>query len=274
MKKLKTQIILFFILLLYSQAYTQEQTPPADSSGFSIFDIFSYEHPVKKGGDEKKWSLNIGTGYMGKNGNTDSLDINYSASIKFEDNITAFKINFLGFYGETKGVKDENHWNAQGNFDHYLLSRVEFFSFTMSDYNEMIGLHHRNDSGVGLKLIFIRNNYLLVDLSAAPVYQYEKFDTMEKDDEWRWSVRWRGTILPFRDDITVRYYGYYIPELSNRGNYRLIHDLYAYFKLAESLGISAGYRRDFNTYTPELLTSKPELKKTDETTYLQLSITI
>jgi len=266
-------LIIFIFIALSIPLYSLEEPAP-EGKKFSLFDIFSYEHPVEKGENEKKWSFNAGGGYLKLQGNIESMDCTYSTALKFNNNITTLKLSWLGFYGETNDKRDENRWYAQGNFDHYLVSRLEFFSFTMSDYNEILGLHHRNDSGAGLKLIFIRNKYLLVDLSGAPVYQYEKFKDREKEDEWRWSVRWRGEIAPFRDDISLRYYGYYIPVFGETDNYRLIQDVYLYFKLSGYLGLRAGYRRDFNTYTPELLEAMPALKKTDETTYIQLTISI
>lgn len=271
MKKIFIAMLLLFIfqVVLFAQDGTG-----SDNVGFSIFDIFKYEHPVKKGEDEKKWSFNAGAGYMKKAGSTDTMDLNYSAGLKYDDNITNFRVNLLGFYGETKGVKDENRWTATGNFDHFLVYRLEFFSFTISDYNEITGLQHRNESGAGAKFIFIRNKYLLVDLSGAPVYHYEKFKDIESTEEWRWSIRGRGEIAPFDDNITLRYYAYYIPVFGDSDNYRLIQDVYLYIKIASAVGIKAGYRRDFNTYTPELLEANPLLKKTDETTYVQLSISI
>lgn len=267
-------IILAAVISFTALPLHPEENEAAEEKSFSFFDIFAYEHPVKKGDDEKKWKLNLGAGYREKQGNTETMNLNYSASLNFDNNITTFKVSILGFYGEYNGEMNENRWNAQGNFDHYLVSRLEFFSFTMSDYNEIIGLEHRSDSGAGLKLIFIRNRFLLVDVSGAPVYQYEKFRERDRDDELRWSVRWRGTIFPFRDDFTLRYYGYYIPMHEDVDNYRLIHDVYLHVKIADPLGIRAGYRREFNTYTPELLASKPDLKKTDETTYIQVTLTL
>ncbi len=269
-KKLLTLLVL---LLLPVVIFAEDETPP-DARGFSVFDVFKYEHPVKKGDDEKKWGFTAGAGYMKVDGSSDTTDLNYSAGIKFEDNITTFRINMLGFYGKTSGVKDENRWLATGNFDHYLVYRLEFFSFTMSDYNEITGLQHRNESGAGAKFILVRNKYLLLDLSGAPVYHYEKFKDRDSTEEWRWSIRGRGEIAPFNDDITLRYYAYYIPVFGDRDNYRFIQDVYLYLKLASSFGIKAGYRRDFNTYTPELLEANPLLKKTDETTYVQLSVSI
>lgn len=265
---------LLIVLTLSCALSAQGETKDVASDKFSIFNLFSYEHPVEKNDDEKKWGLNLGAGYMANQGNTESIDLNYSASIRFDNNITEVKLNWIGFYGETKGKRDENRWNAQGNFDHYLIYRLELFSYTMSDYNEIIGLHHRNTSGAGIKFIFIRNRFLLADLSGAPVYQYEKFKDREKEDEWRWSLRWRGIIAPFNDKITLRYNGFYIPEIKKNDNYRLIHDVYLFVRITGYLGIKAGYRQEFNTYTPELLEAKPDLKKTDATSYIQLSVTI
>lgn len=262
------------ITLTVQPLNAQDQVPAQGETGFSIFDVLCYKHPVKKTKDEKKWSMILGAGYIDKEGNTDSMDLNYSAAVKFDDNITTFKINYLGYYGETKDIKDENKGYAQLNFDHFLFSRVEFFSFVMYDYNAMIQMRQRNTSGVGFKFILIGNEYLLADLSAAYGYQYEKFKEQDKNDEWRFSVRARAELFPKSKKFTIRYYSYYIPEAGEKDNYRIINDVFLYTNIAGSVGIRAGYRRDFNTYTPEILAAKPRLKKTDEITYLQLSISI
>ena len=267
-------IYCMLLVLLFSAPLYSGEPELNENSGFSITDIFSYEHPLKKGEDEKKWHLNLGTGYMKNQGNIETMDFNYSAALIFDNNLTVFKLNWLGFYGETGKTMDENRWNAQGNFDYYVIDHIELFSFTMSDYNEILGLTHRNTTGAGLKLIFIRNRFLLADLSGAPVYQYEKFKALDEKKEWRWSIRWRGEIAPFDNNITLRYYGYYIPVFGDSENYRLIQDIFINLKLTDVLGINAGYRRDYNTYTPETLEALPLLKKKDELTYLQVSITI
>jgi len=165
---------LIITLYLPGSAYAEDTNSPEET--FHLCDIFEYEHPVKKGEDEKKWSSVIAGSYIRKTGNTDTRRTNYSASIQYDDNITSFKAVFAGFYGETLDIPDENRGSITANYDRYLLWKMELFSYSTSEYNKITGLIHRNESGAGLKYVFIRNRYLLIDLSAAPILQYEKYE--------------------------------------------------------------------------------------------------
>lgn len=196
-------------------------------SGFMLKQIFSYEHPVKKGEHEKKWNFSLFGGYTEKKGNTETERLSYSASYKYDDNITSFRISYNGFYGKTKGIKDENRGIGTFNFSYYMLWRFEFFAYSTAEYNEIIELTHRNNSGAGLKFIFIRNRYLLADLSGAPIFQYEKFEERDAVKDKRWSIRGRVELYPFDDDYMIRYFFYYIPAMNERENYRTIHDFTA-----------------------------------------------
>ena len=151
---------------------------------------------------------------------------------------------------------------------------MELFLFSTAEYNEIIELEHRNNSGGGIKFLFIRNRYVLADLSAAPVYQYEKFEQNQAREEKRWSLRGRIELNPFNDEYMVRYYFYYIPEIGNSSNYRTIHDFSASKKIMGNVHFRGGYRREFNTYDKSILEQNPLLKKTDEIIYMQLGITI
>jgi hypothetical protein len=71
----------------------------------------------------------------------------------------------------------------------------------MSDYNRITLLKHRNGTGAGAKIFFIRNNFLLIDLSGAPILQYEKYEEQTPEKNWRWSVRGRIEIFPTNDDF-------------------------------------------------------------------------
>jgi len=267
---------LFAILMIMSSALSYAQEVPAESAdkNFKFCDIFAYEHPEKKGDDEKKWNLNLAGSYIRIKGNTDSLDTTYSASFAFDNNITSFRAAFNGAYGKTSGIKDENNGTFTAGFDWYMFWRIEFFSYTMSDYDEITLLEHRNDSGAGLKFVFVHNKYLLVDISGAPVMQYEKYEDMDKVTDWRWSVRGRIEIFPDNTDFRIHYYTFYVQKMDNTGNYRTIHDIYMYMKIIGVLGIKAGYRREYDTYTKEYLELYPLTKKTDEKYYLQASVSL
>lgn len=267
-----TTLILSLVLLFTDFAYAD--TANSGVKPFRFTDIFHYEKPAKKSEDQKKWFLNISGGYIKKDGNTDSVNTSYSSFIKYDDDHLVLKLNGSGSYGKYAGAVNDNRGTATFNFDYFLFWRIEFFSYTMSDYNKITLLKHRNGSGAGLKFYFIRNNYLLADLSGAPIYQYEKYEYKEAEEHSKWSIRGRLELFPFDNDFSIRYFAFYIPAINDRKNYRTIQDLSFYKKLASALGIRAGYRREYNTYDRQAFETNPLLKRTDSTAYFQLSLSL
>lgn len=266
--------IYFCLLPLFIAAGLYADTETVQQNGFIFSDIFKYDQPVVKGENEKKTGLKVAGSYTEKQGNTDSTYTTYSCSLKYDDNIAEFKIYGFGSYGKLKGVVNENKGSVTVNFDYYLFWRVEFFSYSTSDYDRITELEHRNGSGCGLKYSIIRNKYLRMDISGAPIYQYEKYRHEEPDDTWRWSLRGRFEIFPFSEDFYIKYVVFYIPEMGNSKNYRTTQDVSVFKKLVGALGVSAGYRREYNTYTREAFIENPALKKTDSMTYIQAVLSL
>jgi len=264
----------FIILLFLLSTSLYAETTPEVKDEFSFIDLFVYKQPVKKGDDKKKFSLNIAGGYTETTGNTESTATTYSGSIKYDNDITEFKISGFGSYGKVDEVVTENKGSGTINFDHYIFWRIEIFLYTMSDYNKITMLEHRNGSGCGIKFSFLRNEYLRFDISGAPIYQYEKYEEEDPEKTWRWSLRGRFEIFPFSDDFYIKYAVFYIPEIGEHENYRTTHEVTLYKKLVGALGIKAGYRREYNTYDKEAFIENPDLKKTDSTTYIQASLTL
>ena len=248
------------------------ETVNDQTDSFYFTDIFSYDKPERKGDDVKKWSLNLSAGYIKKKGNTEATNMTFGSLIKYDDNHTVLKLNYNGAYGKYGDKVTENRGTVILNFDYFLFWRIEFFSYTMSDYDKITLLTHRNGTGAGAKIYFIRNKYLLVDLSGAPILQYEKYEEQTADEEWRWSIRGRAELYPFDDDFSIRYFAYYIPAMKDSDNYRTIQDIYFYKKIAGSLGLKAGYRREYNTYDSKSFEENPFLKRIDSTTYIQVSL--
>jgi len=273
MKSLITKIILILPFLPVFSSPAFADTSKNEANPFKLTDLIHYEKPEQKGADDKKWFLNLSGGYFRREGNTESFNYSYSGFIKYDDDHIVIKLNCSNYYGELAGFIYENRGTATINFDYFLFWRIEFFSYSMSDYDKITKLEHRNGTGAGLKFYLIRNNYLLTDLSGAPIYQYEKYEFKEADEDLKWSIRGRIELFPFDNDFSVRYYAYYIPSIKNRSNYRTIQDVSIYKKIASPLGIRAGYRRDFNTYDKESFEENPLLKKIDSTIYLQASLT-
>jgi hypothetical protein len=272
----KINILLFTITLLISSSSAAETIKESEENEekFRFPDLFRYNEPVTKSDDEKKWFFTLAGGHTVKNGNTDSTNTTYSGSIKYDDYHTVLRLNYSGSYGKLNGLVNENRGTATGNFDYFIFWRIEFFSYTMSDFNKITLLEHRNGTGAGVKLFLIRNNYLLIDLSGAPILQYEKYEENEAVKDWRWSIRGRAELFPFDEDFSVRYFIYYIPVIGDRKKYRTIQDLFFSKKIAGSLGIRAGYRREFNTYDERAFIENPLLKKTDSTTYIQATLSL
>jgi len=264
----------FILTALLAVIPIYAEDPGKTESDFKLRHLFTYKHPVKKGDTEKKWNFSLFGGYTEKKGNTETERISYSAAYKYDDNITSFRASYNGFYGKTKNVKDENKGIGSFNFSYYMLWRFEFFAYSTVEYNEIIELIQRNNSGAGIKFIFIRNKYLLADLSGAPIFHYEKFEERDAEKDKRWSIRGRMELYPFDEDYMIRYLFNYIPAMDDSSNYRTIHDFAASKKIMGNIHFRAGYRREYNTYTKEILEKKPLLKKRDETLYMQIGITI
>ena len=122
---MKKTALLFCLFFTAGSLYAE--TTPKEEKEFSFSDIFIYNSPVKKADDGKKFSLNLAGGYTEKKGNTESTATSYSFAVKYDDNITEFKISGFGSYGMLKGIVNDNKGSGVVNFDHYLFWRVEFF---------------------------------------------------------------------------------------------------------------------------------------------------
>jgi hypothetical protein len=275
-KKLITIIIILFAA--GQSAFSAEETSSSDAAGsayeentekgFSVSDLFSIDDEVLKGDDEKKWFFSATGMYIRKTGNTDSLDSSYSSSLKFDNNVVEVELTGSGSYGETAGERDENKGNALFNFDYYLLSFLEVFTFSMSEYDRVTTLYHRNNTGAGLKLVFFRNEYWKVDLSGAPVYQYEKYIEKDPEKEWRWSLRGRVQILPKSEKFRLVYMYFYVPKVDEYETYRQIHHVYGQINYRKYLAFKAGYKR---TYNSEILDDN---LKVDTEYYVQAGISL
>ncbi len=269
----KENILMFAVCFLLSSAAAAE-TIKENEEKFRFTDLFKYNEPVKKSDEEKKWFFTLAGGYTVKNGNTDSTNTTYSGSIKYDDYRTVLKLTYSGSYGKLNNLVNDNRGTATGNFDYFIFWRIEFFSYTMSDFNKITLLKHRNGTGAGVKIFFIRNNYFLVELSGAPILQYEKYEENDALKDWRWSVRGRAELFPFDEDYSIRYFIYYIPVIGDHNKYRTIQDLFFFKKINGSLGVRSGYRREFNTYDKKAFEDNPLLKKTDSTTYIQATLSL
>ncbi len=273
---MKKTLTICLVILNMSAVFAQKNGKTEDElseKNFSIIDIFSYNAPKIKKPGEKRNSFDVFSGYNRKTGNTDSENFNYSASYSFDDNITEFQISYSGSYGKSSGETIENQGSLGLNLDHYILYRLEIFSFTFSEYNRITDLDHRNSSGIGLKFVFFKNRYLQLDLSGAPLYQYEKISN-EAEKEWRLSGRGRLKIMPGNRSFSLSYRVFYIPLIEDMDIYRVKQNASLDLKIFEYLTLRIFYEYEYNTYNDEILKENPDLKKTDHSINIQFGVKI
>ena len=274
---------------LLSQEATRDSaddsTPlPDDKPEQSITSIlFSLDPLKKKGPDEKKITSSISAGLLKNFGNSDVFSINGSASFSYNNGITALNLFYETFYGENGSVLSEHKGQGIINLDHFVHPRIEIFIFSSGEYNEMSRLLFRNNTGAGAKLVIFRNRYWAPDISAAPVYQYEKYSAQKEEHEARASIRFRLKITPV-DPLLLQFVTFYVPAFDDSENYRFNIDTFLQVKIAtftipgikdtdtgcgkSGLYLIGGYKREFNNRVPD------DTKKLDQTVYFRISFLI
>ncbi len=274
---LQTFIILIFLVFSSTVVYSEDMDTSKDvmplndvpaelaEPAYSIKKIFAYIPPLKKGPDEKKWFYSF-SGWYGRNlGNTDNLTSNFKTKLQRDDNISDFEISFAAFYGKSDGERNEKKSEGIIKYDHYIIPRVELFAFSKSEYNKMALLDHRNNSGTGSKLVFVKSKYLKLDLSGAITHQFENYESERPETEYRWSFRFRTGVYPVKG-LKLSYIYFYIPKIDDRKMYRTELDTYISYELNDYFSFKVGY---INKYNRDALEGT---KKTDENFYAQVSL--
>jgi hypothetical protein len=262
-------IVIAIAMLALPAASARAEDPIVGTAGKNAprESIFSYIHPAQKQGDDKVWFLTLGGMYERKLGNTDTLRSNFTGELKFDDEISSVILTFQGFYGTAHDVKTEDRGSAVVRVDHYILPRIEMFAYSWSEYNLMADLMHRNNTGAGMKLVFFRNYFWKMDLSGAPVYQYEKYRIREDTRDWRWSVRYRVLATPVNHTV-LSFICFYIPKIVDAADHRVVLDTKLTITITPELALGAGYIRNYNS------NPYPGTKGLDTNLYSQVALKI
>ena len=222
----------------------------------------------KKGPDAKKWFFSLGGWYERKTGNTDTMRTNGDLSLVYDDGITSFLASGKTFYGENNGVENENNATGVLKYDRYVLPRVELFFFSQGDSDRMSRLNFRNNTGAGAKFVFFRNPFWTCDVSAAPVYQYEKYSGQDPNNDARGSFRFRIKSTPFQR-VKLQAVYFYVPQLEDFSNYRTVLETFIEADItgngkARGLFLRLGYDRKYNN------SALQGTKKLDDSLYAQI----
>ncbi len=277
MKQKKVFALILLILCWLVSAAAEEsagERPPGvavpEGQGF-LSTVLSLEKLKEKTPEEKRWFFTLGAWYEKKLGNTDMMRVNGSALVEFNNGVSEFIISWLQFYSEKNGDRFEENGTGIIKFDHYLISMLEIFLFSQLDYNIITGLRLRSTSGAGLKFVFFRNRYWTTDVSAAPVFEYERYTPDPTYRRFRASFRYRLKIR-IMERLSLNGTVFYVPLLDNFRKYRFNIDAEAVLNVtahADREGgvmLKGGYRRQYSTFV------LPKKKKLDEFYYAQVQL--
>lgn len=244
---------LFFMIFIISSASAQESAGRILSTPVEKNSPWGVDPLALKTKDDKKFFFELGAGYGLKFGNTNSNDIDAGTTLKYNDGLFELIVHAEMHYGEMSGVVSENNFSSNINFDYFIIPRLEIFVFSKFEYDSMAGIIFRNNTGAGLKFVIFKNWLWLMDISAAPTFQYELQINKPGLIEPRLSFRYRLGIQPVKQ-VQFNFILYYVPDMIEFSDYRYDADTYFKFTLIESLTgagtglyLNIGYKRKFNS---------------------------
>ncbi len=218
--------------------------------------IWSVEPLKIKDEDEKKWFFELSAGYGLKMGNTDTQDVDSKASLEYNSGKTEFNVSTNIHYGETSGEITENNFLGSVMYDYYLVRRWEFFFFSRFEYDFVGGIIFRNNIGAGIKFVLFKNWFWKMDISGAPVFQYELQENNRGLIDPRLSFRYRVKMLPLKI-LSFNYVMFYIPNMLDFTDYRYDVDTYFQIRVTKfntipdsGLYINIGYKRRYDSDPP------------------------
>ncbi len=276
MKEIILSSMILLSMLVYLPVFSADETLDAGKTDSikkgaeeSPWTVIS---PELKNPAEKKWKLDLGGWYERKWGNTEAEKINGSFGYVYDSGISSFNMSGRGFFEKTGDEETVNNASGEIKLDHYILKRVELFIFTFSEYDAIADLAYRNNSGGGVKFVFLRNRFLKLDLSGAPVYQYEKYENVSRDHDFRASFRYRLRWNPF-ESLKFDWVVFYVPKADDFSVYRTSSDSSVKFDLKglpfsreSTIGFRTGYVVKYNSSPAE------DTEKMDRTVYAEVSL--
>jgi hypothetical protein len=230
-----------------------------------IADVFDCNSQVRKEADQKRWYYTFGGWYDNKTGNTELLRSNMQTELRFDDDIATFILSYMTFYTMINELEIENRGTGIVKFDYYILTRLELFVYSQSEFSNPQLLKYRNNTGAGAKFVFFRNPFWKMDASLAPIFQYEKYRSRDGRMDPRWSLRYRVLMTPFKQ-LTCTFVLFYIPKINNLNAYRFNTDTSAAVMILTNVSLKLGYMSQYN------INALPGTKRLDETLYMQLQL--
>jgi putative salt-induced outer membrane protein YdiY len=205
------------------------------------------------GPDKKKWFFDITASYSLAMGNTNTQTLGAGFKLKYEDGRMEWHLGSHYNYGQTSGTDSTNNFFGSILYDYYLHKRWEIFVFSVFEFDFIANLAFRNNTGLGIKFVILKNWLWKMDISAAPIFQYELSTANVESIDPRLSFRYRWKITP-HPVFTFNMVIFYIPNILNFASFRYTFDSYILINLIEfekingsKLMLKAGYLRKYNS---------------------------
>jgi len=143
--------------------------------------------------------------------------------------------------------------NTQGKFnavlgagyDRYLLTWFEVFVFTNYESNVIASVQGKFISGAGGKVVFVKNQRLLVDLSLAPTYVQTQYADIPLREDMSLSARFRfrwQIVTGF--SLAIPYFA--VADFADARNQWHSLEPSLSYTFAENADVSSGYRYRYN----------------------------
>ena len=251
---------LFLILVLFMPQYifAQEDTTSTTKKQQIFFSTEAY------------YGGNARTTISGKRVNI--FEGGTGFNLKFDNGVITSNLDFhaaISLEGATPHKKVASKGDLGFKFAYLAHEQLESFITNLNEYDRLAGLFWRAYTGIGIRIILIRNNYLFLTLDYAPIHQYEKYMTgaevnPRKKEVSELSYLFRGLLdISFLEKLKFQLMWSYIPTY-RFDRYRLIFDTSLGVQLFRvnttrltGADFTMGFRGDYFSQAPT------DLKKVD-----------
>lgn len=224
-----------------------------------IFFIFLYSnHALAQ--KKSAWKTKIGVGAFASYGNVEKFDLSSSFAVSHADSTFEYSSYFKSEYGEADHKKNDEEYSGGIKFDYLPHSKLSPFMLLSGYNNEYKGIDLRVGGLLGAKWTFIGTKKSDLSISAAGVFEYEKYTlvTTEASDGSDSTYtpdptsKLRLSIRPkFEQKIGTNFYfshvTFYQPKISDFGDYRIDAITSIESKLTNHLKIKLSYEYEFDS---------------------------
>ena len=131
--------------------------------------------------DKRGWTLEAGLDFNSRSGNTEKLDLTFTAEAKLQRQFDRFDLYSRYSYGENKGSVSSDEFIAGGRYTNFFYEDIGFFVREEYELDEFEGLEYRSTTAAGISWKVRNREDLRIEARSGLSYRYEDY----KDDGTR-----------------------------------------------------------------------------------------